>query len=197
VNSAGTVEGDARVRLFCGLTLPGEVVDRVLAWQAALPVGRARRVPRENLHLTLAFLGACQRKDVDSICAALGAAAAAAGPIVLRERSYRETRSVGMLVFDDERGADLKGGAGFQGGAGAALAADLSGRLERLGVYEPEGRPWLPHLTVVRFRERPRLSPPLPGLGAVVPSGAAVYLSRLRPMGAEYVVVQKFGIGGS
>src|SRR5262249_4813439 len=101
------------------------------------------------------------------------------------ERSYRETRSVGMVVFDDEAGA------------GAAFAADLSGRLERLGVYEPEHRPWLPHLTVVRFHERPRLSPLLPDLGAVVPSGAAVFLSRLRPTGAEYVVVQKFGIEGS
>jgi hypothetical protein len=32
-------------------------------------------------------------------------------------------------------------------------------------VYEPERPSWLPHVTVVRFGERPRLSPPLPGLG--------------------------------
>ena len=36
---------------------------------------------------------------------------------------------------------------------------DLQERLERLGVYRREGRPWLPHLTVARWRERPRLRP--------------------------------------
>ena len=51
-------------------------------------------------------------------------------------------------------------------------------------------------VTVVRFRERPRLRPELPGLGAIVPSGAAVYLSRLRPTGAQYVVLEEFGLGG-
>ena len=31
----------------------------------------------------------------------------------------------------------------------------LHERLEALGVYEREKRPWLPHLTVLRFREPP------------------------------------------
>jgi 2'-5' RNA ligase len=97
---------------------------------------------------------------------------------------YRETRSVGMLVFDD------------QDGVAGELARDLHERLQRLGVYEPERRAWLPHVTVVRFRERPRLAPPLPGLGAVAPSGAAVYMSRPRSTGAEYVVVQNCRLRG-
>ena len=87
-----------------------------------------------------------------------------------------------MVVFDDE------------GGAAGALAADLHGRLERLGVYEPEGRPWLPHLTVVRFRKRPRLGPEPPELGAVSPSGVAVYHSVLRPTGAQYVALHSVAL---
>ena len=82
------------------------------------------------------------------------------------------------------------------GGAAGRLAEDLFGRLERLGVYERERRQWLPHLTVVRFRERPGLRPPLPELGEVVPSDAAVYLSQLRSSGAEYFVVESFALGG-
>ena len=139
--------------------------------RAALESGRFRLVPRENLHITLAFLGSRPAGDVEPIRAELEAAAAGAAPIVLRERCYRETRSVGMLVFDDD------------GGAAGELARGLHERLQRLGVYEPEQRPWLPHLTVTRFRERPRLTPELPGLGAVVPSGAAVYHSLLRRTG--------------
>ena len=184
MSRAASVEGDARVRLFCALTLPDDVLDRLVRWQAALSEGDFRLVPRENLHVTLAFLGSRPRSELDAIGRELEEAARGAAGIVLRLRRYQETRSVGMLVFDDE------------GGKAAALAADLHERLERLGVYEPERRPWLPHLTVVRFRKRPGLSPPLPDLGEVSPSDAAVYLSVLRPTGARYVVVQGFGLGG-
>jgi RNA 2',3'-cyclic 3'-phosphodiesterase len=184
VSAPATVGGDAPLRLFCALTLPEQALDGLAAWQAQLPPGGYRPVPRENLHLTLAFLGTRPRADVGPVGDALAAAAGSVGPVVLREARYQETRSVGMLAFDDE------------GGTAGSLARDLHGRLAALGVYEPEARPWLAHVTVVRFRERPRLSPPLPGLGAVAPSGAAVYMSRLRPTGAQYVVVQECRLGG-
>jgi 2'-5' RNA ligase len=182
MNRAGSVAGDERVRLFCALQLPDAVLDRLVDWQQGLPRGDFRLVPRENLHLTLAFLGYRPAGELDAIGAELGRSAAAAGTIVLHLRRYRETRSVGMLVFDDE------------GGVAGRLAADLHARLERLGVYEPERRPWFPHLTVVRFRDRPRLAPELPDLGPLSPSGAAVYHSVLRPSGAEYVVLDSHAL---
>ena len=92
--------------------------------------------------------------------------------------------SVGMLALRDPLGGATR------------LADDLQRRLEKLGVYERERRAWLPHLTVVRFRERLRLDPPLPELGEVVPSDAAAYHSVLRSTGAQYVVVDSFALGG-
>jgi 2'-5' RNA ligase len=118
------------------------------------------------------------------IGAELGAAAAAAEPIRLRVQRYRETRGVGMVVLEDV------------GGHAGPFALDIFERLERLGVYEREQRLWLPHVTVLRFRRPPRLRPPLPDLGEVSPSGAAVYLSVLRPGGARYVVLESFALGG-
>jgi RNA 2',3'-cyclic 3'-phosphodiesterase len=179
-----TVEGGERLRLFCALTLPDAVVDRLVEWQARELAAGERIVPRQNLHATVAFLGSRLAADAPAIARELGAAAAAAGAIALRERRYRETRSVGMLVFDD-----LDGHAG-------RFAGDVFERLERLGVYEREHRPWLPHVTVLRFRSSPRLRPPLPGLGAVSPSGAAVYHSLLRPGGAQYEILESFALGG-
>ena len=105
-------------------------------------------------------------------------------PPLVSVRGYRETRSVGMLTFDDEDGR------------AQALAGDLHGRLEALGVYEPERRRWLPHVTVLRFRERPRLRPDLPALEPFTPSDAAAYLSRLRPGGAQYEVLESVALGG-
>jgi 2'-5' RNA ligase len=145
---------------------------------------RGRVVARGNLHVTLAFLGHRPRRELDGIAAALAGAAAAAAPIALRPRSYRETRSVGMIVCDDVAGA------------AGAVAVDLHGRLEALGVYEREARPWLPHVTVLRFRERPRLRPPLPDVGEASPSDAALYHSVLRSGGAQYEVLESFALGG-
>ncbi len=183
MNSPGSVGGRERLRLFCALRLPGEHLDGVVAWQA-LHVSAGRPTRRDQLHLTLAFLGSRPAEELDAIAAALGEAARAAKAPRLTVRRYRETRSVGMLVFDDEDGN------------AAALAADLQGRLVALGVYEPELRPWLPHLTVVRFRRAPRLHPPLPELGTRVPSDAAVYLSRLHPNGAQYEPLRIVALGG-
>jgi RNA 2',3'-cyclic 3'-phosphodiesterase len=183
VNLPASVGASERARLFCGLRLPDRALDTLSEWQAE-HIEQGRPVPREHLHVTLAFLGHRPVVELESILGALRGAAAAAAPIRLVPERYREGRSVGMLVLRD------------LGGAAARLAEDLQGRLERLGVYEPERRPWLPHLTVVRFRERPRLQPPLPDLGEVSPSDAAAYHSVLRSGGAQYFVVESFALGG-
>ena len=178
-----SVEGRERARLFCALRLPDEALDALCDWQAAHIRG-GRTVVRDHLHVTLAFLGHRPVEELESILEAMRAAAAAAGPIRLVPERYRETRSVGMLVLSDQDDASTR------------LAEDLHGRLERLEVYQREQRRWLPHVTVLRFRGRPRLRPPLPELGEVSPSDAAAYHSLLRSTGAQYVVVESFALGG-
>ena len=176
------MESSDRLRLFCALDLPESAIEPVVAWQGRELRG-GRIVPPENLHLTLAFLGSRPAADVPVIADALRDAVDGS-ELRLRLRDYRETRSVGMLTFEDV------------GGHAGELATRLQELLEGLGVYERMGsgdsraRPWLPHLTVLRFRDQPRLRPPLPELGEVVPSDAAVYISRLRPGGAVYESVE-------
>jgi RNA 2',3'-cyclic 3'-phosphodiesterase len=180
----GSVGGDERLRLFCGLPLPAPSVARLAEWQRdRLTAGRI--VPPANLHVTLAFLGSLPASDLEAVAGALREAAATAGRPLLAVRGYRETRSVGMLVLADEDGR-----------AGGVLAERLHERLEQLGLYERERRPWLPHITVLRFRRPPRLDPGLPDLGGVSPSDAAVFLSRLHPSGARYEVLEYVPLGG-
>jgi 2'-5' RNA ligase len=182
VNLPSSVEGRERARLFCALRLPDDALDVLCAWQAGQLSGRV--VIREHLHVTLAFLGHRPVEELESILAATRDAAAGARTMRLEPIGYRETRSVGMLVLSDEDGA------------ATSLAEDLHDRLERLGLYERENRPWLPHLTVLRFRQRPKLRPSLPELGPMSPSDAAVYHSVLRSGGAQYFVVESYALGG-
>jgi 2'-5' RNA ligase len=186
VNSAGSFKGDERIRLFCALRLPPRTVDELVAWQRRefANAGALRVLTPEQLHVTLAFLGHRPADELGATVGALREAAAGAEPPLLSVRRYRETRSVGMLALDDE---DRRAG---------ALARALHARLEALGVYEPERREWLPHVTVIRFRQRPRLQPELPDLEPFVSSDAAVYLSRLRPGGAQYEVLESVALGG-
>ena len=156
--AASVGDGD-RLRLFLALQLPSEVLDTVADWQAR-HLERGRLVPREHLHVTLAFLGTRPGSELSAIVDALRSSVEGVGELPLAP----------------------------------ALAERLHALLAALGVYEPEARPWLPHLTVLRFRERPRLRPALPGTGTFVPSGVAAYLSRLHPTGARYEVLDRISL---
>ena len=181
--TTGTVAGRERLRLFCALRLPANVLDELERWGHAELAERI--VTRANLHVTLAFLGHRPADELPGIVEATRATAAAATtPILFEPARYRETRSVGMLVLGDE---ERRAG---------RLADDLFSRLEALRVYRRERREWLPHVTVVRFRRPPRLRPPLPPIGTFSPSDAAVYHSVLRSTGAQYEAIESFALGG-
>ena len=178
---AGSVGGGDRLRLFLALQLPADVVDVLAGWQEAHLSG-GRLVPPEHFHVTLAFLGSRPADERARIVEALRTTTRDAGQLTLEPDRWRETRSVGMVVLRDETGA------------ARALARMLHGRLEALGVYRRERREWVPHVTLLRFRERPRLAPPPPATGTFVPSGAAAYLSHLHPAGARYEVLDRVSL---
>jgi 2'-5' RNA ligase len=190
--AAESTEPERRLRLFVGLPLPEDAVERLAAWQRDVlaPRGRGRLVPPENLHATVAFLGSRPAGEAGAIGASLRAAAAGCERPVFASDRYRETRSVGMVVLTDEEGR------------GAALAERVWERLEELGVYRREARPWLPHVTVLRLgraeepARRSGSGPAPPDLGRVSPSDLALYTSVLRPGGAQYAQLELVALGG-
>jgi 2'-5' RNA ligase len=176
--SPATVEGHERLRLFVGLPVPSADAAALTAWLDEVDLRGARRVRPDDLHLTLAFLGHRPRSDLETVAAVVDELAGLPRPSFEVVR-YRETRSVGMLVLRDE------------GGLGAALAGHVQRRLEEEGIHRSEGRRWLPHVTVLRFREPPRLRWPVRTGVRFAPSDAAAYLSLLRSTGAQYEIVHR------
>ena len=170
-----TVGSDDRIRLFVALEVPEDVSNELVRW-GARHLDRGRRT--DSFHVTLAFLGAQARSGVGAVADVLRREAAATEPFLLEPVRFHETRSVGMLVLGDPSGR------------AASLADRVQRGLEGLGMYEREHRPWLPHVTVLRFREPPGLDPPLPEIAPFAPSGAAALLSRLHPSGARYEVLE-------
>lgn len=182
MSSAGSVGGSGSLRLFLGLRLPDDVLDVLDAWSAASLSG-CRRVRRDDLHVTLAFIGRRPASDLPAIVSVLREEAGEVEPFALDVGDWRETRSVGMITLRDTTGRATR------------LARCLHARLDALGLYRPERRPWLPHVTVARFRVRPRLDPSPPALRTLVPSDAAAFLSSLHPSGARYAVLESTPLG--
>jgi RNA 2',3'-cyclic 3'-phosphodiesterase len=179
VSSPGSVGGNERLRLFLALRLPDHIVTSIAEWQSRELVGRV--VPPGNLHVTLAFLGSRPAGELPTILRILEDAARDAAAPSFEVVRWRERRAAGMLELRDSTGTTA-----------ARLAGRVQGELADLGLYRLENRDWLPHVTVLRYRDPPRLSPELPELGPVVPSEAAAYLSRLHPSGAVYEVLESF-----
>ena len=190
MSSSGNLEADVRLRLFCALRLPSDIVGRLVSWQqTAFADADVRILPPDHLHVTLAFLGSRSSSDVEAVANALRGVARDARQPLLRVRRYRETARVAMLALGEE----LVPGDAYVGRANE-LAGDLMRRLEKLGVYRRERRGWLPHVTVARFRAQPKLSPELPGLGAFSPSEVALYSSVLLQTGARYEVLESWSL---
>lgn len=191
-----------RARMFVALNLPDEFLDGLVAWQEEAFDGRRdlRVLSRYSLHITLVFLGYQAEGDAERIAelsfAGLGS------PLELRAEDVLEVPPRRPRLY----------AIGMQDGGGLAREqAGIAERLAKADFYEPEKRPFWPHLTIARFKQTerhrtgggPRGRPgrgggggaeqpdPLPDLPDELrepfrASRLTLYRSTLRPQGAEY-----------
>jgi 2'-5' RNA ligase len=189
-------------RLFLALEPPDPVRRRLasLADELRRAAGRAgeeiRWVPPANVHLTLQFLGAVPEERVAAIEAALGDAAREARPLSLAVR--------GVGGFPNARRPRVVW-AGLEGDLAplGAFVAGLGARLAKLG-YPPEDRPFSPHLTLGRARDRrgaPGLAGALAGVAQEAPAPwrageVVLFESHLSPRGPQYEAIARAPLGG-
>lgn len=172
------------LRLFVAQELPPEVLHVVQEWQHTVLAPRPELRLNHALHLTLAFLGDTPSGRVGDLVAALGA---------VRFEPCR--LSVDELLFLPKKGpkrvvalslADTRGTL-------ARLQSDVSAVLASTGLYAPPRRPWLPHVTVARFR---RPGHPFPLQNVNIPGFCSVrtvlYSSLLERTGAVHTPLADF-----
>jgi 2'-5' RNA ligase len=188
-----------RARLFVALDLPDDLREGVEGWgRDALVDPALRPVSPQALHITLAFLGYRPEKEVEAIAAAVRESAAPAPWLELRDAEQRPPRGRARLYALPAISPGTE-----------ALQAGLEHRLAEEGFYEPEKRPFWPHVTVARVRPEARGSrrpavvsePPGP-----LPEGLqeprlcvrmALYRSVLQPTGARYVPLAQVELPGA
>ncbi len=173
--------------MFCALDLPAATVGLIEAWQkrAVGDGARWRAVPAASLHVTLAFLDerpSAAVEEIGEILAGLDVDEPVEGliepdPVPLPRRAPR------LLAL------------GVAGESIPALQAPLAAALARVGLYDPERRPFWAHVTVLRRRGRGSAGGHVPPLEATSGGGSghafgavrvALYRSEIRPDGSKY-----------
>lgn len=136
--------GETR-RLFVAADLPHQAAMAIAEWQQRELAEREDVRVAASLHLTLCFLGDVAVARVPTLVAALE-----------RVRFGRIELEAGEVIFLPERGARRVIALELvdEAGALAALQRDVAATLAGLGLYKPEKRPFLPHVTVARFRRQ-------------------------------------------
>ena len=174
------------MRLFVALSLPAQVRTALAGWAASAPAAM-RRVPAENLHVTLAFLGARSPGDAEAVAALLDGLARPLGGLAVEGPLWLPPRRPGVLAVALEAGPAL-----------AQLHADLVVALADAIGFEPEGRALRPHVTVARARREARLravelrAPP-PAL-RFEPEALVLYRSHTGADGARYEALARAGV---
>lgn len=187
-----------RARLFVALDLPEKTREGLVVWgRDALADPALRPVAPESLHVTLAFLGHRPEAEIEAIATAVEESAAPAPWVELRDPEQRPPRGRARLYALPA----ISPGA-------EALQAGLQQRLVEAGFYEPEKRPFWPHVTVARVRpeargsRRPAVVSEPPGS---IPEELAeprnsvrmtLYRSVLQPSGARYVPLAQVKLPG-
>jgi 2'-5' RNA ligase len=188
-----------RARLFVALDLPGEVRAGIDAWgKEALADPGLRPVPAENLHITLAFLGSRAEEEVERIGEAVRESVGPAPWVELLEPVQRPPRGRARLFALPVLSPGTE-----------ALQAGVEQRLVEGGFYEPEKRPFWPHVTLARVRpqgrgsRRPAAIADPPGKLPEALSEAffgvrlSLYRSVLLPSGAQYVPLAQVELPGA
>src|SRR5687767_12789823 len=138
----------ARVFLAVGVSI--DVADAVTRLQSALvqgaPAGLFRFGHAEQSHVTLRFLGQRSGEEQERIVHAAAAVARASSPF--------SVAFGGLGVFPDARRPHTLWLGLTEGSAALVeLAARLEAALGEAG-FAPEGRPFVPHLTLARIKRR-------------------------------------------
>ena len=173
------------IRLFVALALPDRVADGLLAIQSGVP--GARWSTREQLHLTLRFIGDVDERDANDVDEAMTTISAS--------RFSLELKGVGAFGGKNPRAV-------WAGVAASEpllhLQRKIESAMQRLGLPAAE-RKYTPHVTLARLRAAPAghvmdflADHSLYASGPFEVNDFALFSSRLTPNGSIYVVERQY-----
>ena len=184
------------IRAFIAVDLDDPVIEKVCNVVAILKsrITEIRWLRKENLHLTLKFLGNIAESQVEPITAALRHPLGLFSPCTISAK--------GLGVFPDFRRPKILW-VGLTGDQLVQLTAEIESALMPIG-FTPENRAFTPHLTIGRWREGSRpaknLRQEIDSLndfefGACAVRQIVLFQSVLKPEAASYSELRTIQLG--
>jgi RNA 2',3'-cyclic 3'-phosphodiesterase len=180
----------SKARLFVALDLPEAVRGALAGWAVEhAPRSPVRLVAPESLHVTLCFLGWREEAEAGQLGELVAGCAAPVRELSAAAASWLPRRRPRVLAIDL---ADPQE-------ALSALQGRLSDTLASAAGYQPESRPYRPHVTVARVRRGARVRAvelPPPRVDTFAGTALTLYRSRLYRAGARYEPLRRVALEG-
>jgi RNA 2',3'-cyclic 3'-phosphodiesterase len=180
-----------RNRLFVALNLPLPVKEKLSQLASNYPELPAKWTKKENLHITLQFIGSTPEKEMEKISLYLKEAAGRHAKFDLKAKAvaYGPSRKNPRMIW-----ALLEESSGLR-----ELSEDISLGLSRAG-FPHEATEFTPHITLARINQMRLRQMDLEERQAMEEelhldfpvSSLELMDSKLRPGGSEYTIVQSF-----
>jgi 2'-5' RNA ligase len=179
------------MRLFIGIALPPQISSRISTFTASLPPLPAalRWTPPAQWHITLQFLGAANESQYAAVNQRLSQIASPPVPISIHGADF--FHRAGIFYLAVAVSPEL-----------LALHQQIAAAMHQCG-FPSEDRPYSPHITLARARNRPSSAAftplqtalrtaPAPSFGAFIAHEFLLYESFTAPAGSRYEVRARF-----
>lgn len=183
-------------RVFIAINLPEDVKKQLSLFQLKLPDLPCRWTKKENLHITLVFLGYVKDEELPEILEVVRTVASKNSPFLinLKKICYGPTdkKPPRMVWAEGEKSREL-----------AILQTDLENALQgEVSNFKGEARAFAPHITLGRLKlwefrtleseERPEISEEISLTFEV--SSIEIMESKLKPQGPDYFILESMAL---
>jgi len=190
---------EKRHRVFVAINLPGDIKKELFSysekWLEGYPSGLAKWVPKDNLHITLEFLGNLTDEEIGEVCVIVKEVAERHGgfSLNLNKILYGPPKKMPpkMVWAEGDKSEEL-----------SLLREDLENSLAEKVRFVPENRVFAPHITLARisameFRiiepeERPEINENIDLLFTV--ESIEVMESEMKKDGPVYTVLESHSL---
>ena len=183
-------------RIFVAINLPSEIKKELFSYAEKWPELPGRWTPKDNLHITLEFLGSVTEEEVGEICLA-------AKQVAERHKSF--SLNINKITYGPPKRMPPKfvWAEGDKSEELSLLREDMENTLTQKVSFIPENRTFAPHVTLSRisdweFRkiepeERPEINEALDLFFTV--ESIEVMESEMRKGGPVYTVIESHNLG--
>jgi 2'-5' RNA ligase len=184
---------EKRHRIFVAINLPADIRKELFTYSEKWPELTAKWVSKENLHITLEFLGAVTDEELGDICIATKETA---------ERHGSFSLNINKILYGPPKKMPPKivWAEGAKSEELSALRDDLEEFLSEKVSFVPENRTFAPHITLARINawgfksiepeERPEINEGADLFFTV--ESIEVMESTMKKSGVEYEVIESY-----